>query len=285
MPGRVGPASVAGAAERGAARPSVAVVIVNWNTSEEALDSAAAYAASEGVRVEVTIADNASEPSQRELLQEHGGSASIMLNDENVGYGVAVNRALADRSCEYVCASNADLRPDPRMLMLLVAACEDPSVGLAGPVLEPDHGGYHARLPGAAAFLLRPFAGSFGTRSVAEPPPGRIADVEQPAGACLLASHRTWSALGGFDPIFFLFYEDVDLARRSLEAGYRNVVVGSARAAHTGAGAVSRWDPHEHQRQRLLSLQHYAGKHHPRVAPLVGALTGIALRVRARSPR
>ncbi|CAN5553444.1 glycosyltransferase family 2 protein [soil metagenome] len=267
----------------GPSEPSVDVAIVNWNTSQAAIGAALGFEASEGVEARPTIADNASQPGERAVLEAQAGSISVVFNESNLGYGGAVNETLARGSGDFVCASNADLIPAPSMLTRLTDACRDPAVGLAGPVLEPDRPGYHAHLPRAAAFLIRPMVGSFGTRPVAVPSDGQIADVEQPAGACLVMSREHWERLGGFDPAFFLFYEDVDLARRSLDAGFRNVVVGAARARHVGAGAVSSWDPREHQRQRLLSLRRYVGKHHPLLSRPVNAATALGLRVRARN--
>ena len=51
-------------------------------------------------------------------------------------------------------------------------------------------------------------------------------------GACLLASAELWHAVGGFEPTYFLYWEDVDLSRRWVLAGGSLSVCADARATH-----------------------------------------------------
>ena len=53
---------------------------------------------------------------------------------------------------------------------------------------------------------------------------------------------ETWEFVGGFDDGFFLWYEDVDLAKRLHDQGHRNLVVGSARVGHAGASSFVQID-------------------------------------------
>ena len=106
---------------------------------------------------------------------------------------------------------------------------------MVGPALEGDNDIYHAELPGPVALLGQIFAGSFMRRPVPSPAPGVVREVGQPSGACFLMRRETWEEVGGFDDGFFLWYEDVDLAKRLEEAGYRNLLVGSARVGHAAA--------------------------------------------------
>jgi N-acetylglucosaminyl-diphospho-decaprenol L-rhamnosyltransferase len=258
------------------AGPHVHVVIVNWNTAESALRAASRYLESTGVRPRVTIVDNASEPPQRDLLRASAGP-ELRLMDDNLGYGAAANLVLTTTDAELACVANADLLPETTMLSrLATVALGDPTVGLLAPRMEGSERRYHARLPRGATLPVRAFAGSFGHRTVADPPDGTIVEVPQPGGACLLARRDVWQALEGFDAEFFLWFEDVDLARRSLAAGYRNLVVGSAVAHHGGGAAFAQLDETTKQRIRMRSLQRYAAKHHPRVRIATTAAVALA---------
>ncbi|MGH2860184.1 MAG: glycosyltransferase [Solirubrobacteraceae bacterium] len=267
-------------------RPQVHVAIVNWNTSTSALLAASLYLASDGADVRVTIVDNASEPDQQEMLRAgvvQRPGLELRTRAENLGYGAAANFGLAGSGAQLVCVSNADLEPKPEMLAALAqVALHDSSVGLVGPRLTGTASGYHAQLPRPATLPLRAFAGRVGQRSVSNPPSGSVREVEQPAGACLLLRRDVWEALGGFDPGFLLWFEDVDLARRSLAAGYRNVVAGDAVALHRGAEAFAQLAPARRQEIRLHSLERYAAKHHPRMSPLVRLAVSAALPLRKR---
>jgi N-acetylglucosaminyl-diphospho-decaprenol L-rhamnosyltransferase len=267
--------------------PAVDVAIVNWNTAEAALEAAAAYLASEGVDARVTIVDNDSRREQRELLRE-GCPADVRLDlaGENLGYGRAANRALREGDAAFVCISNADVLPGRGALAALAAvASAEPRGGMVGPVFDGETDRYHAALPGTATMLGRIFVGSFGERRQPSPMAGEVAEVGQPSGACFVVRRETWEALAGFDEGFFLWYEDVDLARRLSDAGYRNLVVGSARVGHSGAEAFVQVDRRRQQTIRLRSVERYIRLHHHWATPIAAPLLRLSQRLRADGGR
>jgi N-acetylglucosaminyl-diphospho-decaprenol L-rhamnosyltransferase len=267
-----------------ASPPAIDVAIVNWNTAEAALAAARAYLASEGVEARVTIVDNDSRPEQRQLLREGcPQGVRLDLGEENVGYGRAANRALRGGEGELVCVSNADVLPEPGALAALAAVARtEPRAGMVGPVFGGDADRYHAALPGAGTMLARIFAGSFGERRQPTPAPGELAEVGQPSGACFLLRRQAWEELGGFDEGFFLWYEDVDLAKRLHDAGYRNLVAGSARVGHVGAEAFAQIDPRQQQAIRLRSVERYIRLHHAWTTPVAAPLLRLSRRLRVR---
>jgi N-acetylglucosaminyl-diphospho-decaprenol L-rhamnosyltransferase len=262
---------------------AVDVALVNWNTAEEALAAADAYLASEGVEPRVTIVDNASLLEQREVLRNScRAEVRLELCEKNLGYGAAANLALRDGTAEVVCVSNADVLPEPDALAALAgAALTEPDSGMVGPAFGGPTDRYHAKLPGTTAMLGRIFAGSFVRGAVSPPAPGTTAEVEQPSGACFALGRSTWEQLEGFDEGFFLWYEDVDLARRLRDAGFRNLVVGSARVVHTGARSFAQLDSREQQAIRLDSVERYIRKHHARATPIARPLLRLSRRLRA----
>jgi len=267
--------------------PAIDVAIVNWNTAEAALAASRAYFASAGAEARVTIVDNDSRPEQRELLREGcPDEVRLDLGEENVGYGRAANRALRDGEAELVCVSNADVLPEAGALAALAAVARaERRTGMVGPVFGGDTNRYHAALPGPGTMLARILAGSFGERRQPTPGPGAVAEVGQPSGACFLLRREAWEELGGFDEGFFLWYEDVDLAKRLRDAGYRNLVAGSARVGHAGAEAFVQVDPREQQAIRLRSVEHYISLHHAWTMPAAAPLLRLSRRLRAGGAR
>lgn len=266
---------------------AIDVAIINWNTAEAALAAARAYLASDGIEARVTIIDNDSRPEQRELLREGcPDGVRLELSDENLGYGKAANRALRGGSGELVCVSNADVVPEPGALEALAAAVEaQPRAGMTGPVFGGDTDSYHAALPGTATMLARIFVGSFGEKPQASPPKGQVGEVGQPSGACFVVARKLWEQVGGFDEGFFLWYEDVDLAKRLYDAGYRNLIAGSARVGHVGAEAFVQIDPQEQQAIRLRSVERYIRLHHGWAMPFAAPLLRLSRRLRAGGAR
>jgi N-acetylglucosaminyl-diphospho-decaprenol L-rhamnosyltransferase len=119
-------------------------------------------------------------------------------------------------------------------------------------------------------------------RPVASPPPGETLEIGQPSGACFAMRRETWEQVGGFDEGFHLWYEDVDLAKRLREAGYRNLVVGSARVSHANATSFRQLDSRTLQALRIASLRRYVEKHHSALRPVAAPLLGLSAALRAR---
>jgi N-acetylglucosaminyl-diphospho-decaprenol L-rhamnosyltransferase len=268
---------------RAAPPTAVDVAIVNWNTAEAAVAAAKAYLASAGVEARVTIVDNDSRPEQQQILREGcPDGVRLELSSENLGYGRAANRALRDGSGELVCVSNADVVPEPGALAALAAAASsEPGAGMVGPVFGSDTDRYHAALPGAATMLARIFIGSFGEHPQPSPPAGEVSEVGQPSGACFVVRRELWDQVGGFDEGFFLWYEDVDLAKRLHDGGRRNLVAGSSRVGHIGAEAFAQVDSRAQQAIRLRSVERYIRLHHRWAAPIAAPLLSLCRRLRA----
>jgi N-acetylglucosaminyl-diphospho-decaprenol L-rhamnosyltransferase len=268
------------------AKTAIDVVIVNWNTAEAAIEAANAYLRSEAVEARVTVVDNASQPEQRRLLEEGcPGEARLVLHEENLGYGRAANLALRDGTAEMVCVSNADVLPEPGALATLAAVVQaEHRAGMVGPAFGGKTDRYHSRLPTAVTMLGRLFAGKFSPGPVPPPGPGEVKAVGQPSGACFLMRRETWELTGGFDDGFFLWYEDVDLAKRLHDEGYRNLVAGSARVGHAGASSFVQIDRPRLRAMRLASVERYIHKHHPRLSAVTPLLLRLSTRMRATAP-
>jgi GT2 family glycosyltransferase len=268
---------------RGAPPITVDVAIVNWNTPEAAAAAATAFLGSTGTGLDVAVIDNASTPQARaELERLMPSGAKLILSDENLGFGAGANRVLRDGHGEFVCISNADIVPEPGAVAALAGFCrKHPECGMVGPAFDGESA-YHAELPSATALALRPLVGGFRHRPVASPGPGETIEVGQPAGACFVVRRQVWESLHGFDEDFFLWYEDVDLARRLQDAGLRNFVTGDAVVRHNEGLATRSLSPGQHQAARLNGLDLYLRKHHSVTAKIAVPLLALGRRLRAR---
>src|SRR5205807_8297 len=96
-------------------------------------------------------------------------------------------------------------------------ALEDPGLGVVGfRLLNPDgtrqpSTGPFPTLAGSVARLLLPrWLRKYNLLS-----PGEAGPVDWATGCCLLVRRSCWEKVGGFDPDFFLYYEDVDFCHRA----------------------------------------------------------------------
>jgi N-acetylglucosaminyl-diphospho-decaprenol L-rhamnosyltransferase len=218
---------------------------------------------------------------------------------ENVGYGAAANHGAEGGTSEWIVVANPDLVWDPGSLDALLAAGERwPDAGCLGPAIRTKEGDLY---PSARAFpsLGRGLGHAlFGwwwprnpwTRSYrAEQGPPQEGPTGWLSGSLMLLRREAFEAVGGFDPRYFMYCEDMDLCRRLAEHGWANVYVPSAVITHFGGHSTKRRD-HEMQREHHRSLYRYLSEHYhgPRWAPLRWALAaGLAARyaVAALIPR
>jgi N-acetylglucosaminyl-diphospho-decaprenol L-rhamnosyltransferase len=96
----------------------------------------------------------------------------------------------------------------------------------------------------------------------------------------MVLRREAWEAVGGFDPKYFMYCEDMDLCRRLAEAGWQNVYVPSAVITHIG-GHATRAASSAMLKQHHKALYTYLSEHYrrPRYLPLRVALAaGLWLR-------
>src|SRR5439155_23447727 len=65
-----------------------------------------------------------------------------------------------------------------------------------------------------------------------------VREVGVITGSLCLIPRVVWDELGGFDPVYFMYGEDTDLARRAAKRGYRPIVTPDATIVHA-VGASS----------------------------------------------
>jgi len=243
----------------------VGVVVVSYN-SESHLG-----ACLESLRREspdqLLVVDNGSVDDSLALAEQHG--VEVLQIGANLGYGPAANLGAArllSRGVGALVVCNPDLVVLPGSLRALASALEgEPGVGAAGPrVTGPDGVLY----PSARKFPALVDAIGHGLLGWVAPANRftrryRMLDwdhaarqaVDWVSGAFMLVRRQAWEEVGGFDPRYFMYMEDVDLCWRLGRAGWRVVYEPSAQVVHEG-GASSRRHPYrmlwEHHRSMWL---------------------------------
>lgn len=235
-----------------------AVVVVSHDTRDEAV--ACVRSAREAGARELVLVDSGSRDATAAAVRRDDPGVDV-LELANVGFGRAANAGVARTTAETVVVANADVRFGQASLRVLHAGlAAEPSLGALGPAVVYPDGTYQAsarRLPDPVtavghAILYRVWADNPFTRRYRDldADPSRARDVDWLSG-CTLAVRRTaFDAVGGFDPGYFLYVEDVDLAVRLREAGWRLRFEPAATVVHR-VGASTR-------QRRLRSLLHHA---------------------------
>jgi N-acetylglucosaminyl-diphospho-decaprenol L-rhamnosyltransferase len=217
--------------------PPVTVVTVTYNSQStigpwlDALEPAVRAGVCECV-----VIDNNSTDSTPAVLRERGSWARVWLTGQNVGFGRGCNMGLGLSRTRYTLFLNPDGHIGPEGLRAMADFMDaHPSAAICTPaIVEPDDGLQFVGSRTTPALLLREaFAGATPRRRVR---PGEAPfRTDWVCGAAMFVRTEAVRALGGFDPRFFLYFEETDLCKRAEEAGHEIWAVGQAVAHHTNA--------------------------------------------------
>lgn len=250
--------------------PLVAIAVVSWNTHD--LLDACLVSMKQDVddgAAEVWVVDNGSSDGSPEMVRAKHPWVRLMIPDENLGYGPAVNRVAEVTDTPWVIASNADIVVEPGAIAALIGAGdEDRQAGVLGPRLILPDG---ATQPGVQPYpsvrnsLLRNLWGYKLSRRVGERlclagywEPTRPATVDWLTGAFLLIRRDTYEAIGGFDEAQWMYAEDLDICWRARQAGWTSRYVPQARVRHVLSVAAEKAFGDVDQRSRRMIRQDYA---------------------------
>nr|WP_211330215.1 glycosyltransferase family 2 protein [Prauserella muralis] len=248
--------------------------------------------------VRVVLADNGSVDGAPEKAAERA-NVRLVRTGENLGYGAGANRGVAelDESIGWIVVANPDLEWDPGSLDTLLEATERwPRGGAFGPLIrEPDGSVYPSArlLPSLGrgvghALFGKVWPGNPWTRAYRQE---KGEPVERTAGwlsgSCQLLRREAFDSVEGFDPRYFMYFEDVDLGDRLGRAGWLNVYVPSAGVMHIGGQATSKVSARMLAAHHDSAYRYLADRHRGLLwKPLLAAIrAGLAVRLRLETRR
>jgi GT2 family glycosyltransferase len=230
----------------------------------------------------VVVVDNASDDGTADFVRERFPSARVLELRRNIGFGAAANAGVELVETPYVLVLNPDAAPiGDGLSPLLACASARPNAAIVAPALVDEAG---RPQPSRIGYPTARWTGSPAVTSF----PRRRAGVEDrgfAVGAALLFRCDAFRAVGGFDPDYFLFYEEVDLCLRLEQAGWAIVSCPEATFRHAG-GASTRRNWRESYRRQLAGhlrfiRQHYgaaAAERSRRILVVAVALRGLLAR-------
>ncbi len=218
--------------------PALAVVVVAWNSGTLLPGCLAALrtsAEAAGAELELIVVDNGSADDSRDVARRAG--ARVLENDFNAGFVVAASQGLAVGRAPWLMLANPDLTVREGFVGAIVKAAEEAPDDVAS--LIPD-----------IRFASDPRVVSSRGISVddvgipAEWQSGLLAlpiddpDVFGASSSASIIRADALRAVGGLEPAYFAYLEDVDLAWRLRKAGYGAAFVPEAIAVHEGSAST-----------------------------------------------
>jgi GT2 family glycosyltransferase len=193
---------------------------------------------------EVIVVDNGSEDGTEGWLRAAHPDVRLVREERNLGFAEANNRGAAVASGDWLVLLNNDAVADPRFLEALerAAAVSPPAAAVAGRILDADGGAVEFGGSDLGCFGFG-FQRSSWQGAFEECADG--GEVPFACGGAMLVRRADFLELGGFDPDYFAYYEDVDLGWRLWLSGRRIVYARGAEVRHqrhgTGRRFSDRW--------------------------------------------
>ena len=200
-----------------------------------------------GPRDEVWLVDNASDDGSVDFVRERFPWVRLAVNESNLGFPLAYNRVVEACPAEFVAFLNNDTRVRPDWLTRLHAVRDrhPRAAAVASRILSWD--GSAVDFEGADTFFFGHALQHEVGASAGNPPPER--PLLFGCAGSLLFHRRTFLEIGGFDPDYFSFSEDVDLGWRASLLGHETWFAPDAVTLHR---LHASWGPSINPRSRYL---------------------------------
>jgi GT2 family glycosyltransferase len=255
--------------------PELSVVIPTFNTASMTLRCCRAVLASMPEGCEVIVADDGSSDGTAELLGREVPSVRVVRLESNRGFAPAANWGVGVSRGRIILLLNSDAMVSEGALQAIVAAFDDPKLGVAGARLVNEDGTPQwsgGRTPTLAWMIgvvsgLGRFARLFRKKKQhrqeclchmhpAEKLPmwhrhSCLCEVDWVSGAAMAFRREVWDATGPLDERFRFYCQDIEFCLRARKNGWRVAVVENARVAHAIGGTVAGDDALRHDPARL----------------------------------
>lgn len=221
---------------------SVSVTVVTYNSGRFIKRCLESVLAQGYPSMEIIVVDNASTDGTADILEQFEYACRVIYNDENIGFAAAQNQAIRVSQGEWVLTLNPDVLLLPNFIQALVdAGRADPGVGtVCGKLLTilatfdlPEK-----QLVDSTGIYFTPMLRHL-DRGSQEVDNGHYLNYEYVFGATAAAAlyHRKMIqdisiSDEFFDPDFFVYREDADVAWRAQLFGWRCIYTPNARGYH-----------------------------------------------------
>ena len=275
----------------------LSIIILSYNTShltKQCLDSLVDNLKTTSLKAEIVIVDNDSKDESVEMLENYqkslnNGLISVKLieNKENVGYPKGNNQGIKVSKGKYILLLNSDVMIETVDFPKLIEYLEKNDrigalsvrVNLQTGNIDPaSHRGFPTpwnafcyfgrleRLFGALPVIGKLFGGYHMYYKGLD----TVHEVDAITGAFFLTRNSVLDEVGGFDETFFMYGEDLDLAYRIKQKGFKVLYYPEYTVLHLkSVSGIKGKDPevrkktrkHFFEAMKIFYNKHYADKY------------------------
>lgn len=219
----------------------VSVIIVNYNTRQMTCDCLHSIRMhTKDVNYEVIVVDNASTDGSVEHIKTHFDGVRVISSDRNLGFGKANNKGALEARGKYLFFLNSDTLLLNNAIHFFYNYMErNKEVGAVGGILLNEQGQVsfsYNRFPSPRTEIKYVLNKLF-RRPTIPTLPSQPVSVDFISGADLFIPKVIFERLNGFDPEFFMYYEETDLQKRMAKIGLTRVIIPDVHIMHLDGGS------------------------------------------------
>ena len=228
--------------------PLVYIVILNWNQYDDTKECLDSLPKINYPNYRVVLVDNGSHDKSGERLKSEFPQHVFIFSEKNLGFAegnnVGIQKALEDKNCDYIFCLNNDTIVEPNFLDELIKIARDKKFKEFGSFQPCMVWYYHPNLLDSAG--LEYGKNGLGFNRGGFSPRAQYMENGQILGPCGGAALYRASAIRHlikrdgffFDPDFFIYYEDMDVALRLQMSGWKSFYIASAIVLHKRGGVT-----------------------------------------------
>lgn len=224
----------------------VSIIVVHYKIKKEFFDCIDSIKKSRPkVSYEIIVVDNDPDPVIEKELKRKFKRTIYITSGSNIGYGAAINLGTKVAKGEYLFCLNQDTLIFLHTIDLLYQfAKKDEKVGCVSPILMNGKGkiyglqGSGELTPTKGIFVLSFINKYFPNNPISQKFWNKIErgkksyKVNVVPGTAFFVSKKVFEKVGGFDPNFFLYFEENDFCKRLNLKGYENYILTESKTIH-----------------------------------------------------
>jgi GT2 family glycosyltransferase len=237
--------------------PLVYIILLTWNQRQDTLACLASLEQLTYPKIQILVVDNGSQDGTSEVIRGQFPAVDLLVNEHNLGFqggfNLGMRYALA-HGADFLLVMNNDTAVQPDMLDELMAYAGMPEVGMLAPKIyyfdEPER----IWSVGGDCHPITFEMTHKGDNQIDHGQWSEVVERDFLVGCAMLMPRALPEKIGLFDTGYHpIYYEDVDLCVRARQAGFRLLLVPSAKMWHrvsaSGGGSGS-------PRERYLMARH-----------------------------
>lgn len=235
----------------------VSVIIISFNTKEltlNCINSIINY--TKDVKYEIIVVDNASSDGSIEEINRKYQSVITIKSDVNIGFGRANNLASQHSKGKYLFFLNSDCILIENSIKKMfyyfeLNNCDNNQIGAIGGILldknyniNTSYNHFPSPMYSIKLRIIELTNNIFKTKFVTDKKSNYKIDknglVDFISGADLFIPKNVFKYMNGFDPTFFLYYEETDLQKRMANNSLKRIILENVKIMHLEGGSTTK---------------------------------------------